>query len=152
MASSQTNGMRGVFLVASELARLGLIVSPTSRSARGADILATTQDCTRTYSVEVKTVTKNRFWQLAEHAKSFKSRSHIYVFVRIQKASKKKAEMITYYPVKAEFVAKNARLPDPHKTAKSQYRRGYSIDLIKVYKGSEGIERFQGNWAPLFER
>jgi hypothetical protein len=46
-SKAQTSGMRGVYLVASELARNGLITSPTSRSARGADILATTSDCNR---------------------------------------------------------------------------------------------------------
>jgi hypothetical protein len=46
--------MRGVYLVASELSRLGFIASPTSRSAIGADILVTDQKCKRTYSVQVK--------------------------------------------------------------------------------------------------
>ncbi len=42
MASiQQLTGMRGVYLVAAELSRLGFIASPTSRSAIGADILAT---------------------------------------------------------------------------------------------------------------
>lgn len=36
MKSSQITGMRGVYLVAAELSRLGFIVSPTSRGARGA--------------------------------------------------------------------------------------------------------------------
>ena len=44
MASiQQLTGMRGVYLVAAELSRLGFIASPTSRSAIGADILATDQ-------------------------------------------------------------------------------------------------------------
>ena len=46
MASTgQMTGMRGVYLVAAELCRYGLIVSPTSRSAIGADILATDSKC-----------------------------------------------------------------------------------------------------------
>ena len=36
----QLTGMRGVYLVAAELSRLGFIASPTSRSAVGSDILA----------------------------------------------------------------------------------------------------------------
>lgn len=40
MASKgQMTGMLGVYLVAAELSRLGFIVSPTSRSAAGADLL-----------------------------------------------------------------------------------------------------------------
>lgn len=35
----QLTGMRGVYMVAAELSRGGLIASPTSRSATGADIL-----------------------------------------------------------------------------------------------------------------
>lgn len=67
-SKAQTNGMRGVYLVASELARRGLITSTTSRSVRGADILATTENRSRAFSVEVKTTTNNNFWQLAQHA------------------------------------------------------------------------------------
>ena len=50
MASKQQlTGMRGVYLVAAELSRLGLIASPTSRSAIGADILATDQSCQKNF-------------------------------------------------------------------------------------------------------
>ena len=38
---AQLTGMRGVYLVAAELTRLALIVSPTSRSAQVADLLVT---------------------------------------------------------------------------------------------------------------
>jgi len=54
-SKGQKTGMRGVYLVTAELSRLGFIVSPTSRSAAGADILVTEQKCQRTYSVQVKT-------------------------------------------------------------------------------------------------
>ena len=43
-AKNQLTGMRGVYLVAAELARHGFIASPTSRSAQAADILATDPD------------------------------------------------------------------------------------------------------------
>ena len=64
MASKgQLTGMRGVFLVAAELSKRGFIVSPTSRSALGADILTTDQSCCKTFSVQVKTNAKNAsFW------------------------------------------------------------------------------------------
>jgi hypothetical protein len=38
---TQLTGMTGVYLAAAELSRLGFVVSPTSRSARGADLLVT---------------------------------------------------------------------------------------------------------------
>jgi len=53
--NGQLTGMRGVYLVAAELSRLGFIASPTSRSALAADILVTDQACQRAFSVQVKT-------------------------------------------------------------------------------------------------
>ncbi|MBA7572724.1 hypothetical protein ES708_14510 [subsurface metagenome] len=47
--------MRGVYLVAAELAQRGFIASPTSRSARGADILVADQNCKHACSLQVKT-------------------------------------------------------------------------------------------------
>jgi hypothetical protein len=146
MASkAQTSGMRGVYLVASELARNGLITSPTSRSARGADILATTLDCKRALSVEVKTTTNNKFWQLGEHARSVNSASHVYVFVHIEQATNGE-ERITYYPVSSKFISENARLPNPRNPASKQYRKGFTIDLRNKYPRSRGIQKFEGKW------
>ena len=137
LSNAQMNGMRGVFLVASELARRGLITSPTSRSARGADILATAPDLSKAFSVEVKTTTNNKIWQLSTHAKFTKAASHAYVFVRIWKR-KSKEEVITYYPVSSKLVAEKSRLPNPGRS--KQYRKGYSMDLQEV-------ETFQNNWS-----
>jgi hypothetical protein len=47
--------MQGVLLVAAELSGRGLIVSPTSRSAKGADLLITSQECQKAWSVQVTT-------------------------------------------------------------------------------------------------
>ena len=41
------SGMRGAYAVAAELSRLEFIVSPTSRSAKGADLLVTDANCQR---------------------------------------------------------------------------------------------------------
>lgn len=77
-------GMLGVYLVAAELSRLNFIVSPTSRSAAGADLLVTDQKCQKAWSVQVKTNRKSAsFWLLGEQAVRLKSESHIYVFVNI---------------------------------------------------------------------
>jgi hypothetical protein len=87
MASKQQmTGMRGVYLVAAELTRLGFVVSPTSRSAAGADLLVTDQRCKRAYSVQVKTNAKPaNFWLVNPGAKHLASKSHVYVFVNIRK-------------------------------------------------------------------
>lgn len=49
-ADSYMTGMQGVYLVAAELSRRGFIVSPTSRSTRGADLLVTDKSCERACS------------------------------------------------------------------------------------------------------
>ncbi len=90
-------GMRGVYLVASELSRLGFIVSPTSRSALGADLLVTDQRCKRAYSVQVKTNARTTsFWLIGKKAKETISPTHIYVLVNIR-SSKKRGEWIEYF-------------------------------------------------------
>ena len=81
----QFTGMRGVYLVAAELSKLGFIASPTSRSAIGADILVTDQECKKTYSVQVKTnATTFNFWLLNKDSKKLKSPTFIYVFVNLR--------------------------------------------------------------------
>jgi Holliday junction resolvase len=83
MASKhQLSGMRGVFLVAAELSERGFVVSPTSRSARGVDLLATNADGTRTFAVEVKSASKTTFWIVGKEAGMHKSRNNIWVFVK----------------------------------------------------------------------
>ena len=87
--TGQMTGMRGVYLVAAELTRLGFIVSPTSRSARGADLLVTDQECQKAWSVQVKTNQKPASnWLVNKHALTLKSDNHVYglhyVFVNLR--------------------------------------------------------------------
>ncbi len=85
MASkAQMTGMRAVYLVAAELAARGFIVSPTSRSAFGADLLVTNDSCSRSYSVQVKANGKRAsFWLVGEKAMHLSCPTHIYVFVNL---------------------------------------------------------------------
>lgn len=102
---TQMTGMRGVYLVAAELSRLGFIVSPTSRSAAGADILVTDQKCKRTYSVQVKTNAKVfNFWLIGNKAKETVSETHIYVLVNIRQY-KRGGEKIEYFVVPSKQLA-----------------------------------------------
>jgi len=81
----QLTGMQGVYLVAAELSRHGFIASPTSRSARGADILVTDEDCRSAHSIQVKTnASSSNYWLLNQHAKAMDSDSHVYVFVNLK--------------------------------------------------------------------
>lgn len=90
-------------MVAAELSRLGFVVSPTSRSALGADLLVTDQLCRRTFSVQVKTNAKTfNFWLLNKKAKELISPSHIYILVNIRK----EGEIIEYFIVPSEVISK----------------------------------------------
>lgn len=105
MASKQQQtGMRGVYLVAAELAARGFIVSPTSRSALGADLLVTDPDCRRAFSVQVKSNAGRRnAWLLSPNAKTIRVRSHIYVFVNLDQ----KGRDPEYYVVPSPVVSRN---------------------------------------------
>jgi hypothetical protein len=97
-------GMQGVYLVAAKLSEKGFIVSPTLRSAAGADLLVTDQKCRQAYSVQVKTNKKTfSFWLVGKKAKEINSKTHIYVFVNI----KKDGEEIEYYVVPSKIVSEN---------------------------------------------
>ena len=82
---SQITGMLGVYLTAAELTNKGFIVSPTSRSAVGADLLVTDQRCQRAFSVQVKTQRQSaNFWLVGQKARDIKSPSHVYVFINLR--------------------------------------------------------------------
>ena len=103
MASKQQlTGMRGVYLVAAELATLGFVVSPTARNAAGADLLVTNRSCNRAYSVQVKANYGSRNnWLLSKSASRLKSATHLYVFVNLM-ADGKSPE---YFVVPSRVVA-----------------------------------------------
>jgi hypothetical protein len=104
-SKAQMTGMRGVYLVAAELSRLGFIMSPTSRSARGADLLVTDQECRKAWSVQVKTNQRPvNFWLVGKHALTLKSDSHVYVFVNLRKE-----ERPEYVVASSTYVASKVR-------------------------------------------
>src|SRR4051794_8499727 len=86
MASKgQMTGMLGTYLAAAQLTQKGLVVSVTSRNARGADLLATDQDHKRTWSIQVKTNRKAAsFWLLSKDYKQLSSATHIYLFINLR--------------------------------------------------------------------
>jgi len=77
--------MLGVYLAAAELTNRDYIVSPTSRSAAGADLLVTDQHCKKAWSVQVKTQRQAaNFWLVGRQAREIDSPSHIYVFINLK--------------------------------------------------------------------
>lgn len=99
----QMIGMRGVYLAAAELARQGFIVSPTSRSAAGADLLVTDDKCQRAFSIQVKTTAGYNFWLLNAKVKETTSPSHLYMFVEIQD----KKNIVAFYIVPSVKVSEH---------------------------------------------
>lgn len=55
---TQVTGNIGLYWACYHLSRLGWNVMPTARNARGIDIIAYNQDCTRMIGVQVKTLSK----------------------------------------------------------------------------------------------
>lgn len=136
MASKhQLTGMTGVYLVAAELSKRGFIVSPTSRSAQGADLLITDTACKRSFAVQVKTNAQTfNFFLLNSTAKTFHSKNLVYAFVNLRK------DRTDYFLVPSAFVAKSVHISKPSKTRKSVW---HSIAVVK-------IEKYKDNWK-LFD-
>ncbi len=132
-SKGQMTGMLGVYLAAAELTKRDFIVSTTSRSAFGADLLVTDQHCQQAWSVQVKT---NRnatsYWLLGAHAAKLKSKSHIYVFVNL------KGDMTPeYLVVPSEHVASHVY----EETAKPG-SKWYSFSKLDRLDQSEGWHVF----------
>jgi hypothetical protein len=99
--------MRGVYLVAAELAGRECIVSTTSRNALGADLLVTDAACQRAYSVQVKTNAKPAsFWLVNKHATQLVSPTLIYVFVNLRESD----PAHEYFVVPSSVVAAQTRV------------------------------------------
>ena len=132
MASkSQMTGMLGVYLAAAELTKRGFIVSPTSRSAAGADLLLTDSDCQKAFSIQVKSdQTKSGFFLVGKKCKTAVSRSHVYVFVKLR-SSKKTGDSVRYYVVPSKKVAELAwhdeRFPSIRIDVIAKYENKWSV-------------------------
>lgn len=56
--NSQVTGNIGLYYVCYHLSKLGWNAMPTSRNARGVDIIAYNEDCSQMISIQVKTLSK----------------------------------------------------------------------------------------------
>jgi hypothetical protein len=124
--------MRGVYLVAAELSRLGFIASPTSRSAVGADILLTDQACSRAFSLQVKTNARTfDFWLVGRAAKEISSPSHYYALVNLRK--RLGMEVHEYYIVPSEALV-----------ARMRFSKSKRADWFSIYR--KDISEFKDRW------
>lgn len=135
MAKGQNHltGMHGVFLAAAELTSRGLIVSLTSRGAKGADILATDPDCKSMWVVQVKTSkADDGFWLVGEHGKTMASPGFVYIFVVLNSGDP------IYYIVPSAVVAEATRVEvNKNSTWYSYYRDEAYRDNWTVFQISE---------------
>ncbi len=124
-------GMQGVYLVAAALTKWGLVVSPTSRSAFGADLLVTDQNCKRAWSVQVKTnVGRPNNWLLSKHSFETKSDTHVYVLVNLgQKNARQRLSPPDFYVVPSWVLARRMRKTPPRGRTRSIF---YYIPRVKV--------------------
>lgn len=130
--------MRGVYLTAAELSRLGFIVCTTSRNAQGANLLITDHHCLRTFSVQVKTNNQSNpaFFLIGRRGKDVISETHIYVLLNILKPSKKNPiDRFEYYVVPSKVVAEKL-IYSKSKTGKAEWW------LVRT----KGILRYKDKW------
>jgi len=134
-------GMQGVYTVATELTRRGLVVSPTSRSAYGADLLVTDQLCNHAWSVQVKTnFGRPKFWLLNKHARETKSNTHVYVLVNLgQKNDHQKSLPADFFVVPSRIVAGRMRKTPGRERTRTIF---YSIFEDKIIKYKNGWNLF----------
>ena len=134
MASrQQMTGMRGIYLVAAELSRLGFVAFPTSTSAIGADILVTDQTCQSTFSVQIRTNARTfDFWLLTSKTGTFASKNHVYVLVNLRSGNS--GERIEYFVVPSEVIADNC------KYRKDKDSEWWFIEL-------KDVEEYRNKWS-----
>jgi hypothetical protein len=126
----QLTGMTGVYLVAAQLSRRGFVVSPTSRSAHGVDLLASAPNGIRTLAFEVKTNARSfSFWLLGKKANQITVRSQYYVLVNLRK------DIEEYFVVPSRIVAKRM-VVKTRASGRSKWRFIYLKD----------IERYRDKW------
>ena len=131
-AKTMMTGMLGTYLAAAELTYRNLIVSVTSRNARGADLLVADQSYKRTWSVQVKTNRKAAtFWLLNKDFATLKSANHIYLFINLRGDQRP-----DYYVVPSNVVAKRGTTTPP--------RSGRAI-FYSFWR--RDADRYKENWS-----
>jgi hypothetical protein len=135
--SKQRTGLRGVYLVAAELSRLGYSVAPTARNAAGADLLVFDPDTARVASIDVKTnAQRARFWLVGERAQKCWSATHFYVFLNISML-RGGGEVYEYYVVPSKTVARKTAVD--HRTTGTVW---YSFAL-------NAAQQYRDDWKQL---
>ena len=142
------NGMLGVYLTAAELTAKGLIVSITSRNAKGADLLVADHEYKKTWSIQVKTNgLATTFWLINKDFKTEVSETHIYVFVNLRGDSRPQ-----YYVVPSKFVADHGYVK-PARTGSHWYQfdAASAVGCLENWSLFTGAARTPNNNLLLFK-
>lgn len=108
---TQLIGMRGEYAVAAEIVRRGYMAAMATKNAAGVDLFVTDAGCQNTCTIQVKTTTNQRFWNVG---KVLRSDTHIYIFVWFEDSEKREDH---FYIVPSRVVEDIRRTsPDPRKT------------------------------------
>lgn len=77
-------GVAGEYATAAELTLRNYIAAISLRNSRGTDIIATSIDGLRSFSIQVKTTNEGKpHWMLNEKSERLTAGSHFYVFVKL---------------------------------------------------------------------
>ena len=77
-------GVAGEYATAAELTLRNYIAAISLRNSRGTDIIATSTDGARSFSIQVKTTNEGKpHWMLNEKSERSTAGSHFYVFVKL---------------------------------------------------------------------
>lgn len=138
-------GVAGEYFVAAELSRRGYIASISLRNTRGIDILATSQDATRSVTIQCKTnQTTAHKWLLNEKSEQFESETHFYIFVALGKPTDRPRFHIVPSKVVAERTRKGHRL-----WLKTPGRKGQQHQDTKMRQFVDPKDEFLEKWDLL---
>jgi hypothetical protein len=102
-------GVAGEYLVAGELSLRGYLASITLRNSRGIDIIASSQDGSKSVSIQVKTNSDgSNSWVLSKKAESFYANNHYYVLVALTEIG----ERPKFYVVPSPLCQASCRLKE----------------------------------------
>ncbi|MGA7654445.1 MAG: hypothetical protein WBW68_18455, partial [Terracidiphilus sp.] len=138
----QLTGMLGVYLTAAELTNRGFIVSPTSRSAAGANLLVTDPKCQKAWSVQVKTQRQAaNYWLVGSQAREINSPTHIYVFINLRGDNRPE-----YLVVPSEVVAEKMYLDEGKRKTGNKFH-WFGRNAGKEFVAAQGWkDRRQEGW------
>ena len=104
--SSILTGVSGEYFAAAELSRRGHIASITLRNTKGIDIVASSEDGSRTINIQVKTSSKTtKGWMLNKKAETMNDKNMFYIFVRLNELD----ERPQFHIVPTSYVAKKVK-------------------------------------------